>query len=307
MKMMNMMKISLLFLMMILISSCNQEEKKQDKKLNDIKILKVYCDEAIYKVLKSPLMTFDSIDVKVNLQITQTTAFDAMKMFLAGECDVILLPRNYTHYEDSMMAVYGVKPHLRMPVAKDALVFFVNYDSPLDTLNDKEIVDLILNKNKTFKEYYPILKKEPLLVTNNNKSSEVENIYQLVSKKQKINKAFQLLETSDSIKSFMLKNTGNIGIGYFSNIIGDPQFRALPIGFVDSSGKYVFPRTVHQSNILQGFYPYIVTYWIYIQDQNNDEAMRLARFISKHPTAQKYFNDYGLVPAYARINLIDER
>ncbi len=305
--MMNMMKISVLFFILVFILSCNQEEKKPDNKQNEIKNLRVYCDESIYQVVKTPLMIFDSIDVKVNLQITKSTAFDAMKMFLAGECDVILLPRNYSKYEDSMMAVYGVKPHLRMPVAKDALVFFVNYDSPLDTLNDSEIVDLILNKNKAFKDYYPMLKKEPLFVTNNNKSSEVENIYQLVSKKQKINRSFKLLESSDSIKSYMLENIGNVGIGYFSSIIGDPQFRALPIGFIDSTGKYIFPRTVHQSNILQGFYPYIVTYWIYIQDQNNDEAMRLARFISKHPTAQKYFNDYGLVPAYARINLIDER
>lgn len=305
--MMNMMKISVLFFIVVFILSCNQEEKKPDNKQNEIKNLRVYCDESIYQVVKTPLMIFDSIDVKVNLQITKSTAFDAMKMFLAGECDVILLPRNYSRYEDSMMAVYGVKPHLKMPVAKDALVFFVNYDSPLDTLNDSQIVDLILNNNKGLKQYYPFLKKEPLFVTNNNKSSEVENIYQLVSKKQKINRSFKLLESSDSIKSYMLENTGNIGIGYFSNIIGDPQFRALPIGFIDSTGKYIFPRTVHQSNILQGFYPYIVTYWIYIQDQNNDEAMRLARFISKHPTAQKYFNDYGLVPAYARINLIDER
>jgi len=304
---MNMMKISVLFFIVVFILSCNQEEKKPDNKQNEIKNLRVYCDESIYQVVKTPLMIFDSIDVKVNLQITKSTAFDAMKMFLAGECDVILLPRNYSRYEDSMMAVYGVKPHLKMPVAKDALVFFVNYDSPLDTLNDSQIVDLILNNNKGLKQYYPFLKKEPLFVTNNNKSSEVENIYQLVSKKQKINRSFKLLESSDSIKSYMLENTGNIGIGYFSNIIGDPQFRALPIGFIDSTGKYIFPRTVHQSNILQGFYPYIVTYWIYIQDQNNDEAMRLARFISKHPTAQKYFNDYGLVPAYARINLIDER
>lgn len=301
------MKISVLFFIVVFILSCNQEEKKPDNKQNEIKNLRVYCDESIYQVVKTPLMIFDSIDVKVNLQITKSTAFDAMKMFLAGECDVILLPRNYSRYEDSMMAVYGVKPHLKMPVAKDALVFFVNYDSPLDTLNDSQIVDLILNNNKGLKQYYPFLKKEPLFVTNNNKSSEVENIYQLVSKKQKINRSFKLLESSDSIKSYMLENTGNIGIGYFSNIIGDPQFRALPIGFIDSTGKYIFPRTVHQSNILQGFYPYIVTYWIYIQDQNNDEAMRLARFISKHPTAQKYFNDYGLVPAYARINLIDER
>lgn len=305
--MMNMMKISLLFSIVFFFFACNQEEKTQENAQSEIKNLRVYCDESIYEVVKKPLMIFDSIDIKVNLQITKSTAFDAMKMFLAGECDVVLLPRNYSNYEDSMMAAYGVKPHLRMPVAKDALVFYVNYDSPLDTLNDKEIVDLILNKIKAFKDYYPRIKNEPLFVTNNNKSSEVENIFQLVTKKQKINRGLKLLETSDSVKSFMLNNSDNIGIGYFSNIIGDPKFRALPIGFVDSAGKYVFPRTVHQSNILQGFYPYIVTYWIYVQDQNNDEAMRLARFISKHPTAQKYFNDFGLVPAYARINLIDER
>lgn len=301
------MRISIILLLMILSLSCNKEETKPDDKANVIKQLSVYCDESIYDVLRRPLMIFDSIDTKVNLQITRSTAFDAMKMLLAGECDVILLPRNYSNYEDSIMAAYGVKPHLRMPVAKDALVFFVNYDSPLDTLNDNEIVELLLNKDKLFTKFYPILKKEPLFVTNNNKSSEVENIYQLVSKWKKINRSFKLVENSDSIKTYMLNNPGNIGIGYFSSIIGRPEFRALPIGFNDSSGKYIFPRTVHQSNILQGFYPYTVTYWVYIQDQNNDEAMRLARFVSKNPIAQRHFNDYGLVPAYAKINLIDER
>ncbi|MCX7736207.1 MAG: substrate-binding domain-containing protein [Candidatus Kapabacteria bacterium] len=301
------MKINILIALVFLFSFCSQEKKDEKAEKNEVKDIKIYCDEAIYNVMKYPLKVFDSIDNKVNLVVTKSNAFDAMKMFLAGECDVILLPRNYTHYEDSMMAVYGVKPHLKMPVAKDALVFFVNYDSPLDTLNDSEIYEIITSKDKKFTDFYRSIKTEPLLVTNSNKSSEVENIFQLVARKKKINRSFKLMEESDSVKSYLLKNKGNIGIGYYANIIGDPQFRALPIGFTDSSGKYIFPRTVHQANILQGFYPYIVTYWVYVQDQNNEDAMRFARFISKHPSAQKHFNDYGIVPAYAKINLIDER
>lgn len=301
-------KLSLLLpVFVFLFFACQKEENNAEDKVKEIKKLRIYCDESIYNIMKKPLSVFDSIDIKVDLIVTKSSSFEAMKMFLAGECDVILLPRNYSHYEDSMMAVYGVSPHLRMPVAKDALIFFVNYDSPLDTLNDAQIVELLTNKDKSFKNFYPVVKNEPLFVTNSNQSSEVENIYQIVTKKKKINRNFKLMPLSDSVKAFMLKNPGNIGVGYYANIIGDPQFRALPIGFVDTSGKYVFPRTVHQANILQNLYPYVITYWVYVQEQNNEDAMRFARFISKHPTAQKYFNDFGIVPAYARVNLIDER
>jgi len=252
-----------------------------------------------------PCMTFDSIDTEAELPLSSANAWDAMAKLLTGEAEAIITPKDYTKYEDSIMNAFNVKSHVRMIIARDALTFYVKYNSPIDSLTVEQIDELMFDKNKKLSDYYPKLKNDYIFVTNSNLSSEVVNLNHLVLKDKQAKRRIFYLPNHDSVKTFV-KTYDAIGIGYLSQIIKEPDLKPLRISFTDSSGRYIFPRAVHQANIVRKLYPYIVTHYIYIFSEDKEAAMRLGRYISKHGSAQKYFLDYGVAPAFAQIKIIDE-
>jgi hypothetical protein len=114
-------------------------------------------------------------------------------------------------------------------------------------------------------------------------------------------------QSSDSVRKYVLEHRDAIGVGYLSQITREMNLKPLSVSYFDSAGNYVFPHAVHQANIVQKFYPYIITHYVYIFDERFENPLRLARFLSKSGIAQRYFKDAGIVPAFAKIKLIDER
>ncbi len=291
------------FLLFPIFFGCNNDSKNNGQELTKIT---VYCDEAIYDIIKPLVVQFDSLDPQGEVIFKKTSSMDAMVKLLSGETNAIILPRNYTHYEDSMMKVFSVEPHKRMKYAADALVFYVSVKSEIDTLTDAQIKEYLSNPNYNLNDKNRRIKVNPTLVINNGLSSEVQNLQTLVSGKNPIKRKLKMFNSYDSVKSYIYDNVNDIGIGYLSQIISESKFRPLSISFLDSNKKYIFPHVVHQSNIAQSLYPYIVNHYFYVSDKRQDLPMRLGRYLSTHPTAQKYINQIGLVPAFAKIHLIGE-
>jgi hypothetical protein len=309
MKMM-MNKIVFLFLALILSSilfSCNSEKENRPmtKEEKDYRYARIYIDEGVYDMMEKPYSVFDSIDQNAELTVKKATAWDCMKELMTGKAEAIITPMDYTKYWDSVMKKYDVKPFIRMTIAYDALVFYVKFDSPLDSMTAGQIEELLMNKNKSVRDYFPKIKNEYHFVTNSPLSSEAVNLKAMVLKGKKEKRRIYYFPSQDSVKSFV-KAYDAIGIGYLSQVIHDPDLRPLRISYIDSNSKYVFPHAVHQANIVRRLYPYIVTHYIYVFSKQKEAAMRLGRYISKHPKSQKYFLNYGIAPAFAKIKLIDE-
>lgn len=295
------------FVLSILFVGCNNKTNNEAKiqQEKDYRFARIYIDEGIYSMMKDITATFDSVDANSEFVFEKASAWDGMAKLLTGDAEALITPKDYTHYEDSIMQAFNIDPHVRMVFAYDALVFYVRYDSPLDSLSVEQIEKLLFNKNVRFSEFFPKLSRDYLFVTNSHLSSEIVNLQNLVLKGKKEDRRIYYFPNHDSVITFVKENDA-IGIGYLSQILKEPDLKPLRISFVDSTGQYIFPRAVHQANIVRRLYPYIVSHYIYVQSETKEAAMRLGRFLSKVGDAQRYFLNYGIAPAFAQIKLIDE-
>ncbi|MGQ9818616.1 MAG: PstS family phosphate ABC transporter substrate-binding protein [Candidatus Kapaibacteriales bacterium] len=291
-----------IFILLLFLLGCSQEEKPIQQR----KIV-VFCDESIAPVIKPTIDYYDSTGSLIKVDFKPTNAWNAMAKLLSREADAIIIARDYTRYEDSLLKAFNVQPHQKLTIALDALVFFVNKDNPLDTLTFNQINKFLTDKKYSLKSQYPNkLKTEPILIVNSPLSSELINLNNLVARGAGIVRPVKIFQTYDSVKSYVKQNPNAIGVGYLSHLYREPDLRPIAISFVDTAGNYIFPHNVNQPNIVRRLYPFIVEYYVFVLDRLNDNAMSFARYLYNPGYPQKYFFDIGIVPANAKITLIEE-
>jgi ABC-type phosphate transport system substrate-binding protein len=275
--------------------SCGGEEKIQEAKLS------VLCDEGVYNLCKTPIKDFDSLNYSVKIELKSMNAFDCMAKLLAVEAEAVVLARDYSAQEDSLLKSYKVKPYFKAPVAYDALVLYTNADNKIDTLNDKDIKNIFLSNEDLGKFNSNFNNAE--IVCNSAFSSEYMNFKHIALKDEKVKKRIKHFNASDSAIQYVINNKNTIGIGYLSQINRQSDLKCIKIGFTNEKGAYVAPHLVHQANIVQGLYPYKSTIYIYLSKENDLTQTAFSRFMTKSGIAQKYFNESGIVPAFGKIRI----
>ncbi len=305
-------KVALAIISFLLFHSCNSCNDKETPNKEDYPEtmnsgnLTAYCDESISNLLDSALVLYRIDYPRVNLTLETGNARQVMAKLLAGEARVILTARDYLSDEDSLMKIYNVDPHLRMPMAYDALVFFVNMDFPLDTLNSAQISEFLQSEKNVLTKHYKDLRIEPELICPNVNSSEYANLMSLCNDNKNIARRIKFLEDSKSVKEHINQNNNSIGVCFLSEIVNDTSYKLLKIGFVNPDGRSIRPRQVHQAYIVQDLYPYKVTLWAYVLQDVRNLPFWFAKYLSVEEKIQRYFLNRGIVPAYARVKLIKE-
>lgn len=284
--------------------ACNPSDKSPN---GDIKIekLTVLCDDGCYEMFSKVVADYDSINYSATFDLKRTPAFDCMANLLAGKAKAVIVSREFSQYEDSLMKVYKVEPYEGVQIAHDALVFYVKSDAKIDSLTDGQLKDVFTNTGASVQKYYPASGITEF-ACNSQLSSEYFYLKKYILKDNKSAVKLKEFSTQDSVVNYVSNNKNAIGIGFLSQLHGKGEVRALPISFNDSLGNYIFPHVVHQANIVRGFYPYKITHYIYVFDKSKDVPMALTRFLSKSAKGQRFFNEYGIVPAFARIKLTIE-
>lgn len=304
---------SLLFLSLffIVISCSSEDSSKQKSKSEETETwssgtFTFYCDQSLMQLLEKPIEWYRKDYPNVKLNVISGSSRFAMAKLLSGEARVIATSREYLHDEDSLMKAYKVTPHVKMPMAYDGLVFFTRYGFPLDTINSSQLKELLTNSATSFGKYFPSVKIEPVLAVCNNNSAEYANLIRLVTAGPLADKKFRFFGNTDSVRLFVKNNVNSIGIAYLSQVYEDTTFKTLRIGFNDANGKYIRPKPVHQSYIVQDLYPYKVTHWVYILEDRRNLPFWFAKYLSIEEKVQRYFLKSGIVPAYAKIKIIPE-
>lgn len=265
-----------------------------------------WVDESVWDFLQPVFRMYDSAYKEIHPTFFKVTSREAMAQLLSGNGKVIITPRDYLKDEDSLMKAYKVEKHERAIYAIDGLVFYVQKDFPLDSLTDEQLRAVFTKGDVGLRNYYPNLKKEPEFVCNDYISSEYANLKSIVLKSQPIKQKIIFKANSNLVKEFVKSNPNSIGIGYLSQVVKDESLKCLMVSFVDTSGKYIFPHVVHQANILRRYYPYIVNHYVYLLKKQRDRAFWFALFLEREFIVQSYFNNAGIVPAYAKIRLVEE-
>lgn len=295
------------FLQLILIFGCNDNNKTSSDQYEawNSGEIEIFYDNQNSVMLDSVFKMYEKAFPNVKPKFTPVSSREGMRLLLNGKAKIVLQSRGFLKDEDSLIKYYNITFPEPYPFAEDALVFFTELNSAIDTLNAKNIEEYFsdLNTKSIQKLGTPI---EPTFVICEPNSSIFANFQKMVLKGNTLQRKSKFFATPDSVKDFVASNPNTIGIAYLSQINGDLRFKPLKIGFDDSTGKHIRPKSVHQAYIVQSLYPYIVTHKAFLLDDRKNLALWFASFISKESYVQRYFKDYGIVPTHAKIVLIKE-
>lgn len=302
-----MMKISFITLIFTLLISCGDNKYKakdpdEVETMNSGK-LKVIIDESIKNVLDTGIVMYQNDYEKVLITKEFKNARKSMGELLGGLSRVVVIARDYLEDEDSLMVVHKVDKHYRMKIATDALVLFTKVDYPIDTLNHSEIKNIFQNGEKLSNIFK--VDGEPKYYINEVNSSEYAHFKKSILENNPLKKNVMFIEGIDEIKNQVYENNG-VGFGLLSQLVGDDRFKLIQIGFNDSTGKYIRPVPVHQAYLVQGRYPYPVDYWVYLLEDRRNLPFWFASYLAKETKYQQLILDKGIVPEFARIQLVPE-
>lgn len=300
-------KLVLSLLIAILFVSCEDNKVPQTQTGEPVESMNkgeitIYSDIELKRVMDTVYKMYDETYPDVKVTVEYLNARKAMALLLSGDSRVNVVAREYLNDEDSVMKSYEVTRE-RMEIAKDALIFFTNADYPIDTLNVSQIYE-ILTQNKNLKDYFSFISEEPIFAVADQNSSVYAHLKDKAAKGDRITKNLKLFETTEQVKEFTKENKNVIGIGYLSHIVRDIDLKPIRLGFHYENGKREMPQSVHQSYIVMERYPFIVTYYVYLLEDRRNLPWWVATFFAKETKSQKYFNEFGIVPAYAQIKLI---
>lgn len=297
------------FVLVSVLVSCGDgrapKKKSNEETMNSGK-LQVWVDESLYNLMEPTFKMFNKFNPDVELTITRSGARDVMAQLLGGKARAIIIGREYLRDEDSLMKVYKVPVHKSMDIATDALALFGWTDYQLDTINAAQVYKALTEKNYSLKSQFPKLTEEPVFVTCGTNSSEWANINKLILKGKKAERRIITFPTFDSVKSYVRNHKNAIGIGFNANIYRNLDFKAIMVGYTDSTGKYINPKPVHQAYVLQGLYPYTVTFRVLLLEDRKDLPFWFGMFVSREAVVTKYLKEAGVVPSYAKFVLTRE-
>ncbi|MBK9250026.1 MAG: substrate-binding domain-containing protein [Ignavibacteria bacterium] len=300
-------KNSLLIMVVLLAFAACDNEPKQNNGMPAETVragnVEIACDESVYALLKAIQPVYDTAFPDAKITLKPMPARAAMSELFALKARGIIVARDYTRDEDSVLKAYKRSPHGKFLLAKDALVFFVKRNFPLDTISKNQLAEIFGNTKQTFKQYFPHLPAEPSIVLPSEQSSEYANIVQLVMNNKLTTRTTLHVTSPDSVL-FMVKNTFSIGVSYLSRIVKDTSLKPLMIGYDDSTGEHIWPKPVHQSYIVMEKYPFIVPIFGYLQEERQNLPWGFLTFIRTDPRIQQYFLNAGIVPGFGKFNLI---
>ncbi len=298
-----------LFFLAIFMISCgpDREDYKKQKVKTDSRnsgTLTVWCENSLAPLIETPIKWYKDDYPDVDPDVEAASSRKVMEKLLSGNARAVILSREYLQDEDSLMEEYNVEKHKRLPLARDALVFFTQKDFPLDSINARQIKKFLTAKDYRLQDDFPQLTFEPELAVTDIYSSEYWNMYHMAADTNKMVKRFTKFSTVDSVLKFVDDNPTAMGVAYLSRLVPDSaKYKMLAIPYYDSTGTYISPKPVHQGWIVQGYYPYIVKHWIYLLEDRMNLPYWFAMYFAREGKVQRYFKNSGIVPGYAKIKL----
>lgn len=284
----------------VLVSSCTKDKVERQVNVGE---LEVYCDAALYPLLKEPMEMYAKTykDIKFSYKVVSSRS--AMQLLLSGNAKAVIVARDYLADEDSLMKAYKVE-RTKINFGKDGLVFFTKPNFGIDTLNVEQINSWLTDKDFKLSKQFTDLGFEPELVTTDLNSAVYANLARLAANNGKIVRKIKMLPDMEQVKNYVKNNPQAIGVGFLWNVYENADFTSIRLGYFHNDGKREMPQIVHPSWVVMDRYPYVANFYIYITADKNDLPGYFATFIQKNDAVTKYIFSKGVIPEHAKIDLL---
>ncbi len=304
---MNRTNIFALLLCVFVLGACDSAPKDPNRETLTKGNCDLWMDAESAPLIEPLLKKYQSTHPEAIVRLHTADARNCLAELLAKHARIIVMSRGYRPDEDSILKAYKVSPHRNLSCAVDALVFFTRKDFATDTLSVEALKELMTNGTSMQKRIVD-LHFDPSFALPSNQSSTVTNLEHYCAQDRDINKTVprRYFSSIDSVKAYVRTSEKVIGVGYLSQLIRDTsEFKLLGIKYTDADSNR---RSMHvdQSAVYREMYPYPVKIVSYLLEDLQNLPMGIAAYLAYEPEPQKSFLTNGIVPTYAKIQLIEE-
>ncbi len=287
--------ISILFC--LLLFSCNDSNDTKETLFRGT--ARIACDEEIIALIAPQIEAFVSKHDGANVLLDTTTALDAMRSLLTGHARAAVVARDYLPVEDSLMRAHSIEPHKRFTIATDALVFAVTNQSALDTISSDVLIRTLAG-NRTYLSQYRWA--VPMMT-----SSITAQLSAYAGGQLRI--AAHRCRNADSVAGLLQRRTADIGVlllSQFNRLKDRAGLRSIRVIISDTATGDRIAVAPHAATIVKGRYPFPVPIYGYLLETARNFPYGVIASIAQEPQSQRAMLQAGIVPAYAKLQLVEQ-
>ncbi|PIP54741.1 MAG: phosphate ABC transporter substrate-binding protein, PhoT family [Bacteroidetes bacterium CG23_combo_of_CG06-09_8_20_14_all_32_9] len=299
-------------ILILFLTSCNQNPGKVFDETPTRGNIKIACDESFKLLFDTEVFTFESLYHYAKINVVYVPENDLFHLFFNNSVRAIVTTRKLTKTEEDGLMKNNIVPKTTV-IAYDALAFIINPENPDSTILYSSIKKIFTGEYKTWKNLnQKSILGEIAMVFDNEKSSNIRYI----NEKFELNNSFPstcfAVKSNEEVINYVEKNKNAIGI-ISVNYISD-RHDSLTINFLSrikvlaisseiddgSSGYYYRPYQAYIANVS---YPFIRDVYIINRETFTGLASGFNQFVAGE-VGQRIILKSGLVPSNMPIRLI---
>lgn len=259
----------------------------------------IACDNEVAALIAPQIAAFVAKHDGASVRLDTTTAFDAMWQLLGGNVRAAIVARDYLPIEDSLLRQYAIEPHKRFLIATDAVVFAISDRVPRDTADESVLRRTLAGERSWLSTYRWAI---PAAV-----SSITAHLTTMAG--GKLGLSAEYVGTGDSVIAQLEHRRADVGVlllSQFLRVKDRASLRTLRIVIRDTATGDRIAVAPHAATIVKERYPFRVPIYGYLLEPARNFAYGVIASIAQEPQSQRAMLQAGIVPAYAKLQLVEQ-
>ncbi|MBI5214971.1 MAG: substrate-binding domain-containing protein [Ignavibacteriae bacterium] len=296
---------SLVFVLALTFFGCWKERKETTTKGE----VDVFVDESVFPVIKQQEEKFESLYAQAKVNLHSLTTREAIVRFLNVETTKVIITFRPMNGEEQSVAQRAGLKFQEMKIALDGVVLIVNKANPVESLRTTQLDSIFRGVTTKWNELgwknssYSIGTSIP-----DQNSGAFEVMAVKILHGEKFGPVANITSSADSLIEYVEQYENGLGFLSIGQLRGkDENVKILAISNPNApdslhrEGEYFTP---HQAHMYRGYYPITSEVYVYSRADKFNVGTGFVSFIAS-AAGQKYFLNYGLVPATMPVRLVE--
>lgn len=258
----------------------------------------IACDREIVRLIAPQIEWFMHRHPEAHITLDTLTALDAMKKLLVGAVRAAIIARDYLPLEDSLLRAHSLEPYKRFIIATDAIVFAVPIESALDTVDEHVLRKTVQGEPTSLSRFRWVLPAPTSSIAGSLQGAVgVVGIHA------------QYANDGDSVLALLAARRADIGVALLSQLLQEKnkaRVRPLRIIIRDSATGDRFAVMPHVATIVKERYPFRVPIYGYLLETARNLPYGMVASIAQEAVPQRAMLNAGIVPGYAKLQLVEQ-